>query len=123
AGRAHHHRRQDHRTALMHPPSGPAWAVWLETSPVAVAMRQWLWLYPGVGIVHIGGFVLLVGSAFMFDLLLLGLLRALPVSAMAGHLLRWARLALLLVIPSGTLMFVAHAPRWPATRPSGSSSC
>ena len=93
----------------MHPPSGPAWAVWLETSGVAVAMRQWLWLYPAVEITHIVGFVVLVGSAFMFDLRLLGLSRALPVSAMAVHLLRWARLALLLVIPSGALMFLAHA--------------
>src|SRR5882724_7206424 len=93
----------------MHPPSGPAWLVWLETSGVAVAMRQWLWLYPAVEIVHILGFVVLVGSAFMFDLRLLGLSRALPVSALAEHLLRWSRLALLLVVPSGTLMLVAHA--------------
>jgi hypothetical protein len=93
----------------MHPPTGPAWAVWLETSGVAVAMRQWLWLYPAVEVVHIVGFVVLVGAAFMFDLRLLGLSRALPVSGLADHLLRWARLALLLVIPSGTLMFVAHA--------------
>jgi hypothetical protein len=93
----------------MHPPSGPAWAVWLETSGLAVAMRQWLWLYPAVEIVHIVGFVVLVGAAFMFDLRLLGLSRALAVSAMAGHLLRWARLALVLVVPSGVLMFMAHA--------------
>ena len=93
----------------MHPPSGPAWAVWLETCRLAVAMRQWLWLYPIVEIVHIVGFVVLVGAAIMFDLRLLGLSRGLPVSAMADHLLRWARLALLLVVPSGTLMFVAHA--------------
>jgi hypothetical protein len=93
----------------MHPPSGSAWAVWLETTRLAVAMRQWLWLYPIVEIVHIVGFVVLVGSAVMFDLRLLGLSRGLPVSAMADHLLRWARLALLLVVPSGSLMFVAHA--------------
>lgn len=93
----------------MHPPSGPAWAVWLETSGLAVAMRQWLWLYPTVEILHIVGFVLLVGAAFMFDLRLLGLSRTLPVSGMALHLLRWARLALLLVVPSGVLMFMAHA--------------
>jgi hypothetical protein len=93
----------------MHPPSGPAWAVWLETSGLAIAMRQWLWLYPTVEIVHIVGFVVLVGAAFMFDLRLLGLSRALAVSAMAGHLLRWARLALVLVVPSGVLMFMAHA--------------
>jgi hypothetical protein len=93
----------------MHPPSGPAWAVWLETSGIAVAMRQWLWLYPAVEIVHILGFVVLVGAAFMFDLRLLGLSRGLPVSAMAEHLLRWSRLALVVVAPTGALMFMAHA--------------
>jgi hypothetical protein len=93
----------------MHPPSGPAWLVWLETSGLAVAMRQWTWLYPIVEIVHIFGFVVLVGSAFMFDLRLLGLTRGLPVSDLAAHLLRWSRLSLLLVIPSGVLMFMAHA--------------
>jgi hypothetical protein len=93
----------------MHPASGPAWLVWLETSGFAVAMRQWLWLYPIVEIVHIVGFVILVGAAFMFDLRLLGLSRALPASAMAGHLLRWSRFSLLLVVPSGAAMFVAHA--------------
>jgi hypothetical protein len=93
----------------MHPPSGPAWAVWLETSGIAVAMRQWLWLYPIVEIVHIVGFVILVGAAFMFDLRLLGVSRGLPVSAMADHLLPRARLALVLVVPSGLLMFMAHA--------------
>jgi hypothetical protein len=101
----------------MHPPSGPAWAVWLETSAPAVAMRQWLWLYPSIEITHIVGFVVLVGSAVMFDLRLLGLSRALPVSAMATHLLPWARLALLLVVPSGVLMFMAHATEF-STNPA-----
>jgi hypothetical protein len=31
------------------------------------------------------------------------------VADMAQHLLRWARLSLLLVVPSGLLMFTAHA--------------
>ena len=52
---------------------------------------------------------LLVGAAFMFDLRLLGLARGLPVSGLATHLLRWSRLSLWLVIPSGLLMFTAHA--------------
>lgn len=93
----------------MHPPAGPAWLVWLETSGLARAMRQWLWLYPSVEILHILGFVVLVGAAFMFDLRLLGFTRQLPVSAMAMHLLRWSRLSLFLVVPTGVLMFVAHA--------------
>jgi hypothetical protein len=93
----------------MHPPSGPAWLVWLETTRPAAAMREWLWLYPAVEIVHILGFVVLVGAAFMFDLRLLGGGRALPVRAMAGHLLRWSRWSLVLIVPSGALMFTAHA--------------
>jgi Family of unknown function (DUF6644) len=93
----------------MHPPVGPAWLVWLETSAVSEAMRQWTWLYPIVEIVHIVGFVILVGAAFMFDARLLGVSRALPVTGMERHLLRTARLSVVLVIPSGLLMFVAHA--------------
>jgi predicted membrane protein len=93
----------------MHPPAGPAWLVWLETSAVAEAMRQWLWLYPVVEIVHIVGFAVLVGAAVMFDLRLLGVSSALPVTGMERHLLRGARLSLLLVVPSGLLMFSAHA--------------
>jgi hypothetical protein len=93
----------------MHEAIGPTWLVWIEGSAVAVAMRQWLWLYPSVEIVHIFGFVILVGAAAMFDLRLLGLSQQLPVADMAQHLLRWARLSLLVVVPSGLLMFSAHA--------------
>ena len=93
----------------MHPPSGPAWLVWLETSGVAVAMRQWTWLYPAVEIAHIVGFVTLVGAALMFDARLLGRSRPLPVSALERHLLPWARWSVALVVPTGALMFVAHA--------------
>ena len=94
---------------MTHAPIGPAWLVWLETTALAGAMRHWLWLYPIVEIAHIVGFVVLVGAAVMFDLRLLGLSRRLPVSLMARHHLPWARAALVLVVPSGLLMFMAHA--------------
>jgi hypothetical protein len=93
----------------MHEAGGSGWLLWLEGSVMAVAMRQWLWLYPIVEIAHILGFVTLVGAAAMFDLRLLGVSRQLPVTDMAHHLLRWARLSLLVVMPSGFLMFAAHA--------------
>ena len=93
----------------MHPVVGPAWLVWLETSGLATAMRQSDWLYPIVEIVHILGFVLLVGSVAMFDLRLLGISPMLPVAGMARHLLRWSIGSLVLVVPSGLLMFAAHA--------------
>ncbi len=93
----------------MHPPEGPAWLVWLETSALAVAMRQWQWLYPIVEILHILGFVLVVGGAFFFDLRLLGRGRSLPVSGLAAHLLAWSRVGFAVVAPTGFMMFTAHA--------------
>lgn len=81
---------------------------WLEESALAESMRTGLWTYPIVEIVHIVGFVFLVGSVAMFDLRLLGLGRALSVRALARHLLRWTLLSLLLVVPAGLLMFSAH---------------
>jgi len=93
----------------MHPPSGPAWLVWLETTDLAVAMRQWLWLYPSIEIIHILGIVTVVGAGFYFDLRLLGFGRGLPVSGLADLLLTWARRAFLVILVSGGMMFTAHA--------------
>jgi hypothetical protein len=98
----------------MRPPAGPEWLVWLETSGVATAMRQWQWLYPLVEILHILGFVMVVGGGFFFDVRLLGLGRALPVSGLADHLLTWARAGFALVVPTGLLMFAAHATEFAA---------
>lgn len=93
-------------------PAFPAWLVWLEQSAPAVAMRNSIWLYPIVEIVHLFGIVVLAGSAFMFDLRLLGLSGNVRVTDMARHLLPRARLGLSIVAPSGLLMFVAHATDW-----------
>jgi hypothetical protein len=93
----------------MHEPVGPAFLVYLETSGLATLMRQSQWLYPIVEIAHILGFVTLVGSVAMFDLRLLGLSPRLPVAGMARHLLRWSLGSLLVVVPSGLMMFSAHA--------------
>jgi hypothetical protein len=93
----------------MHEPVGPAVLVYLETSGLATLMRQSQWLYPLVEIAHILGFVTLVGSVAMLDLRLLGCSRSLPVSGMARHLLPWSLGSLLLVVPSGLMMFSAHA--------------
>ena len=85
------------------------WTGWLDATAAATAMLQSLWLYPIVEILHIIGFVVLVGSAAMFDLRLLGFSRQLPVTGMERHLLPWARASVLLIVPTGGLMFVAHA--------------
>jgi hypothetical protein len=81
----------------------------IEGLAIAKAMREYLWLYPAVEIVHIVGFAILVGSVVMFDLRVLGLSKAVPVRALARHLLPWSVGALLLIVPTGLLMFSAHA--------------
>jgi len=81
----------------------------LERSALATAMRQELWLYPSVEILHILGFVTLVGAILVLDLRLLGLTPALSVRQLAGHVLPWALGALVVIVPTGLLMFIAHA--------------
>ena len=81
----------------------------VEQSALAAAMRGDLWLYPAVEVLHICGFVILVGSVVMFDLRLFGFSRGLPVRGLARHLLPWSCAALLLIVPTGLMMFSAHA--------------
>ena len=81
----------------------------LEASGLGQAMRQWLWLYPSVEIVHIVGIALLFGSIAVMDLRLLGVSRSIPVRTLARHVLPWSAGSFLLIIPSGLLMFTAHA--------------
>ena len=89
-------------------PLGP-WLTWIERSPLAVVLREHPWLYPGVEVAHILGFVILVGAAAMFDVRLLGLSRTISVQALAQHLLPWARAGLGLAAPTGVLLFVSDA--------------
>jgi hypothetical protein len=81
----------------------------LEASGLGQAMRQWLWLYPTVETVHIIGIGLLFGSIAVLDLRLLGVSRTIPVRQLARHVLPWTAASFLLIVPSGFLMFTAHA--------------
>jgi hypothetical protein len=91
------------------PDGGAGWLAWLESTAPAVWGRESSLGYPAVEIVHILGFTILVGSAVAFDLRLLGLGRSLPADAAARHLLGLSRWSLLLVVPSGLLLFATHA--------------
>lgn len=82
---------------------------WLEASSLAVYVRHSHLLYPIIETIHIIGFIFLVGSAFLFDFRLLGLSKKIPVTDMARHVLPWSRRSLLLVIPSGFILFMTQA--------------
>ena len=88
-------------------PGGPFAGI--EASGLGKAMREWLWLYPSVEIVHIAGIALLFGSIAVLDLRLLGLSREIPVRRLARHVLPWTAGSFALIVPSGLAMFTAHA--------------
>jgi hypothetical protein len=81
----------------------------LQEIGIAAAMRESLWLYPFVEILHILGFVVLVGAVVMFDLRLLGFSSRIPVRMLAGHLLPWSLGSLIVVVPAGLLLFLTDA--------------
>jgi hypothetical protein len=81
----------------------------IEGTALGMAMRQSLWLYPIVEIVHLAGIGLLFGSIAILDLRLLGVSRDLPVRRLAAHVLPWTAASFLLIVPSGLAMFTAHA--------------
>jgi hypothetical protein len=81
----------------------------LENSTWAEVIRQSLWLYPALEIIHISGIVILVGGALFFDLRLLGYSKNLPLKGLSAYLLPLSRRGLLLVIPSGLLLFITNA--------------
>jgi hypothetical protein len=82
---------------------------WLECSSLAVYIRQSPLLFPTIEIVHIIGFIVLVGSAVLFDLRLLGVARNLSVKDVAEYVLPWSRRSLIIVVPTGLLLFISQA--------------
>jgi hypothetical protein len=81
----------------------------LQESALGHAMRSSPVLYPAVEILHIIGFVVLVGSILALDVRLLGLGRAIPIQPMAQLLLPLSRFGFLLAISMGFLLFSADA--------------
>jgi hypothetical protein len=89
----------------------------LQESALGHAMRSSPALYPAVEILHILGFVVLVGSILALDLRLLGLGREITIQPMAQLLLPMSRFGFLLAISMGFLLFsadAAHVVRNPA---------
>ncbi|WP_210266133.1 hypothetical protein [Bradyrhizobium australiense] len=81
----------------------------LQESALGHAMRSSPALYPAVEILHIIGFVILVGSILALDLRLLGLGRTIAIQPMAQLLLPVSRFGFVLAISMGFLLFSADA--------------
>jgi hypothetical protein len=81
----------------------------LEAGGVGAAIRDSLWLFPLVETVHIIGFSILVGAIIAFDLRILGVSKRISVRLLARHLMPWSLAALLLIVPTGVMMFASEA--------------
>ena len=90
---------------------GPAGrlGVAIAASPLGTALRESVWLYPTVETVHIVGLALLFGSIVVVDLRLLGFRRDVALAPLLRFVLPVSLLSLLLVVPTGLLLFTAHA--------------
>lgn len=82
---------------------------WLESSSLAMHVRESVWFYPIVEIVHIAGFSILVGAVVLFDLRLLGFSKKLPVKDCMRYLIFWAKVSFAAVLSSGFILFMVDA--------------
>lgn len=81
----------------------------LERLPLAVALKNSVWLYPFVNTTHIVGIALLFGAIVPYDLRLLGLWRGVARADLARVLMPVAALGLLLAAGAGFLLFITQA--------------
>jgi hypothetical protein len=83
---------------------------WCENAELIVAMRSSLWLFPVIESVHLMGLALIGGALLVVDLRLLGLgLRRQPVPALARDAERWLIGSLMVMLPTGFLLFMSSA--------------
>jgi hypothetical protein len=87
----------------------------LELLPLAVAMRESVWMYPTVESLHIAGIAGLFGTILLLDLRLLGFGEALGLTPLMRLVLPVAFFSFGLVVATGSLMFLAHAQEFLAS--------
>jgi hypothetical protein len=81
---------------------------WLADTSWSVALHESQYAYSIIESVHVWTLAVFFGSVVMFDLRLLGLLmRGVPVSEVVGRLLPVTKVAFVLMVISGTLLFFA----------------
>lgn len=79
--------------------------VWLKSTAVSHAMTTLPWLWPVCETLHFVGLALLIGAAGLFDLRLMGFLKAIPLTA-AMQMRGWAAAGIMINVITGVLFFV-----------------
>jgi hypothetical protein len=77
--------------------------------PLAVAIRESVWAFPLLEIVHIAAFAAMIGSVLMVELRVFGLRRALPLDELGKLGAAIGVSAFALIVASGSLLFLSDA--------------
>jgi hypothetical protein len=86
------------------------WFEWFETTPIATLIRESLWAFPVIEAVHLVAFAVIGGTILLVDLRMCGfVLRKYEVSELAGDVQPFLIASLLVMIASGTAMFLSEA--------------
>jgi hypothetical protein len=93
----------------LHATGAPEWAIALEASAFAFAIRDSTWIYPIANLAHILGLALLVGPIIALDLRLAGLTAFGRAAEISRLLTPIAVFGLCLSLASGALLFSADA--------------
>ena len=93
---------------MMPDPGEGVWSA-IEALPIAQFVKEAVWAYPALETIHLVGLGLLFGSVVAFDLRVLGLNRALPISTLGRHLLPWVWTGFAMNAASGLLLFASDA--------------
>lgn len=85
---------------------------WLETTTIGSGIAHSLWIFPAIESIHMFGIVSVVGATSILDLRLMGMaFREDTASSLVRGTLRWALYGFLLMLVTGTLMFMSEATR------------
>ena len=86
--------------------------LWLNDTAIGVVVRDSLWLFPVIQVVHLLALAALGGAVLAVDLRVLGIaLRGVPVETLAADLSRVMTGSLIVITVSGIGMFLSEALR------------
>jgi hypothetical protein len=84
--------------------------VWCEHTVIGTAVRESIWLFPIIEVVHLIGLAVLGGAILLVDLRLIGVaLHGVPVASLARSARPWLWGSLALTLGSGVLLFLSEA--------------
>jgi hypothetical protein len=88
----------------------------LDALPLVIALRDSPWLATAIRMAHMLGFATLLATVIAFDLRVLGLASEVPVRAFSRRLMPWTFAAVVVIVPTGGLLFLSKAADLIASR-------